>query len=178
MRVLVSCVSAERAEQIHRHLAAAAIEAEVVVANNASLLNAADLVLVASGTATLEVAYYRKPMIVMYDAGRLMSGLYRTLGRWLIRTPHLCLVNILAGRRVVPEFMPYVPDVAAVAKVADVLLSDAIWRELMVRQLDEIVRPLEQSKASAAVCAIIDEMLSGKTARGAERAAAESAAKR
>jgi lipid-A-disaccharide synthase len=132
---------------------------DLVVADNASLLAAADLVLVTSGTATLHAAYYRKPMIVMYDAGRLMSGLYRFLGRLIIDTPHLSLVNILAGARVVPEFMPSVPDLGAVAAVAGQLLTDATWRNLMVRQIDAVVRPLENSTASANVCRLMAEML-------------------
>lgn len=152
-----------------RHVATADVEPgggasdagiDIVLADNASLLSAADLVLVASGTATLEVAYYRKPMIVMYDAGRLLSLPHRLLGRFVLRTPHLSLVNILAGARVVPEFMPFVRDSCAVATVAGQLLTDATWRNVMIRQLDEVIRPLEASEASANVCRMMAEMLS------------------
>ena len=59
-----------------------------------------------------------------------------------MKTPHLSLVNILAGRRIVPEFMPFVRDTGAVARVASRLLTDQDWRELMIAQLDEVVRPL------------------------------------
>jgi lipid-A-disaccharide synthase len=180
----ISCVSEERREQIRGVLSQGAAgfslrgtaraEArgslmgaddpgvDIVVAGNASLLTAADLVLVASGTATLEVAYYRKPMVVMYDAGGLLRWPYRLLGRLVVRLPHLSLVNILAGARVVPEFMPFIGDVGPIATVAGQLLSDETWRRLMVRQLDEIVRPLEGSQASANVCRIMAEMLGGK----------------
>ena len=68
VRAAVSAVSEQRVEQIRRLLDRSGVEAELIVADNASLLTAADLVLVASGTATLQVAYYRKPLIVMYDA--------------------------------------------------------------------------------------------------------------
>jgi lipid-A-disaccharide synthase len=132
---------------------------DVVVADNASLLSAADLVLVASGTATLHVAYYRKPMIVMYDAGRWLYWPHRLLGRFILKTPHLSLVNILAGARVVPEFMPFVRDVGPVAAVAGQLLTDTTWRNLMVQQIDAVVRPLESSAASAKVCRLMGEML-------------------
>ena len=63
----------------------------------------ADLVLVASGTTTLEVAFHGRPMVVMYNASRLF---YQLIGRWMIHTRHLSLPNILAGREIVPEFMP------------------------------------------------------------------------
>lgn len=139
--------------------AAADAGVDIVLDDNASLLTAADLVLVASGTATLHVAYYRKPMIVMYDAGRLLYWPHRLFGRVLITTPHLSLVNVLANARVVPEFMPFVRDVQMVATVAGQLLSDRAWRELMIGQLDSLVRPLEDSQASANVCRTIAELL-------------------
>jgi lipid-A-disaccharide synthase len=132
---------------------------DVVVDDNTSLLASANLVLVASGTATLEVAYYRKPMIVMYDAGPAFAAGHRAIGRWIVHTPHLSLVNILAGRRVVPEFMPSVPSTEAVAQVATDLLDDVTWRTLMERQIDETVRDLEGSQASGRVCDLIVEVV-------------------
>ena len=161
-RIAISAVSQERAEQIRTHLAAGSLEGEVVLADNASLLTAADLVLVASGTATLHVAHYRKPMIVMYNAGRLLGALHRPFGRLILKTPHLSLVNILAGRRIVPEFMPFVRNTTEVAHVAGRLLTDQAWRKLMVAQLDEVVRPLEDSSASENICGMIREMLQAR----------------
>lgn len=131
---------------------------DLVLDDNASLLTAADLVLVASGTATLHVAHYRKPMIVMYDAGRLFGAAYRAIGRWIVHTPHLSLVNILGGRRVVPEFMPSVPSPDAVASVAAALLADSTWRGLMSSQLAEIVQPLANSRASERVCDLVADV--------------------
>jgi len=159
LRAAVSCVSPERHEQIRGHLRAAGVKAALVVGDNASLLTAAEVVLVASGTATLEVAHYRKPMVVMYDAGRLLAWPHRLFGRWMLTTPHLSLVNILAGARVVPEFMPFVRDARPIAQIVARLLSDADWRGLMVRQLDEVVRPLGASQASPRVCGMISELL-------------------
>jgi lipid-A-disaccharide synthase len=159
VRAAVSCVSNDRREQIQHIIRAAGVAAAVVVADNASLLTAADLVLVASGTAVLEVAHYRKPMVVMYDAGRWLRGPHHLLGRRILATPHLALVNILAGARIVPEFMPFVRDTRPVAQVARQLLDDPAWRELQIAQLEALVRPLAAAGASARVCAIMAEML-------------------
>jgi lipid-A-disaccharide synthase len=159
---VVSCVGTERTTQIRRLVLAGGFSAEVLVRDNASLLTAADLVLVASGTATLHVAAYRKSMIVMYDAGRTLAWPYRLLGRFVIRTPHLSLINVLAGARVVPEFMPFIPETQPIATLAGQLLEDVGWRELMVSQLDALVRPLEGSRASPRVCEIIARMLGGR----------------
>lgn len=160
MRVAVSAVDRDRAARIASILtqrAGSGLVPSVVVDDNASLLTAADLVLVASGTATLHVAYYRKPMIVVYDAGWL--GRLHPLGRdWFITSRHLSLVNILAGRRVVPEFMPTVDDVAAVARVAADLLTDRAWQRILVSQVDQVVRPLESASASEAVCRLLAEL--------------------
>ena len=158
-RAGISAVSDVRAKQIRTHLAQNELPAEIVVSDNASLLSTADLVLVASGTATLEVAFHRKPMIVLYDAGPLLSIAHRLAGRLILKTPHLSLVNILAGRRVVPEFMPSVPDTGAVARTAGRLLTDSDWQRLMIGQMAEVVRPLERTAASNRVCGIIAEML-------------------
>lgn len=156
-RVAVSAVDENRASRIRAITAAAGMACEVVVADNASLLTAADMVLVASGTATLHVAHYRKPMVVMYDAGWLgrLHGLVRG---WVIHTPHLSLVNILGGARVVPEFMPAIRDTAAIARVAGDLLADRAWQAQMVGQIDRIIAPLEASDASREVCRLIREI--------------------
>lgn len=159
VRAAISCVAEDRYAQIRRHVYASGFAAEIVVADNASLLTAADLVLVASGTATLHVAHYRKPMVVMYDAGRVLRWPYRMFGRLLIKTPHLSLINILARSRVVPEFMPFITDLEPVARVALQLLGDQTWREVMVRGIDEVVTPLEASDASGNVCRMIQAML-------------------
>ncbi len=159
VRAAISAVSEQRVEQIRAHLAGHNSSPEIIVGHNAGLLTAADLVLVASGTATLHVAHYRKPMVVMYNAGRLLAMLYGPFGRFLLKTPHLSLVNILAGRRIVPEFMPFVRDTNEVAHVASRLLTDEAWRKLMIEQINEVVEPLETSNASENVCRIIKEML-------------------
>jgi lipid-A-disaccharide synthase len=168
-RAAVSCVDEDRAALVRALLADMQPPAAAIVGDNASLLTAADLVLVASGTATLEVAHYRKTMIVMYDAGGLLRVLHSSpyLRRRIVTTPHLSLVNILANARVVPEFMPAVPEPGAVAVVARQLLTDPAWRRLMQSQLDDVVRPLEGSQASANVCRILGELLDARAARPA-----------
>jgi len=77
---------------------------EVVVGRTADVLSRAHFAVAKSGTNLLQAAHFGVPLVTFYRAGRLK---YYLLGRWLIRTPHLCLVNILAGRRIVPELMPW-----------------------------------------------------------------------
>ena len=118
----------------------------VLVDRNAEVLQAADLALCASGTATLEVAWHHVPMIVMYNGSKWG---YRLVGRWLVRTPHLCLVNILADRRIVPEFMPYYTSTAPIAAEALDLLADASRREAMQNDLRDVIDSLGTMSASS-----------------------------
>ena len=155
----ISCQSQDRYDQVRGLLASSGVDAHVILADNASLLSACDLALVTSGTATLTVGRYRKPMVVMYHAGNALAPLYDLIGRRVLKTPHLSLPNILAGSRIVPEFMPFVRDVEAVAQVASRLLSDEAWRSLMIHQLDETIGPLERSNASENVCGILGRLL-------------------
>ena len=159
VRVAISAISHERATQIRSHLGQLPQPAEIVIADNASLLTAADLVLVASGTAALHVGHYRTPMIVMYDAGRLLRIPHALFGRFILKIRHLSLLNILANQRIVPEFMPFIRNTNEIAHVARQLLTDQTWRDLMVKQIDEIVAPLENTTASENVCRMIAEML-------------------
>jgi lipid-A-disaccharide synthase len=65
-------------------------------------LAAADVVLVASGTATLETALFKRPMVVAYKLGAITAFLLRTLG--LVKIKHFSQPNLLAGKELVPEF--------------------------------------------------------------------------
>ena len=78
--------------------------AEIVIGQTAEVFAEAHFAIAKSGTNTLQAAHFGVPFVTFYRAGRLK---YHLLGRWLIKTPHLCLANILAGRRIVPELMPW-----------------------------------------------------------------------
>lgn len=79
-------------------------------------LAAADVVLVASGTATLEAALCKRPMVVAYRMGTITAFLLRRLG--LVKVRHFSQPNLLAGRELVPEFFQ---DQASPANLADAL---------------------------------------------------------
>lgn len=151
VHALVSSTSQERVLLLRRIIHAGGFAADILVDQNPTLLAAADLVLVASGTATLEVAYHRKPMIVLYDVGAFWGRLHRWLGWLAVKPPPLSQVNILANAFIVPEFMPWIPDTRPIAAVAAQLLRDPTWQETMRAQLDALVRPLENAHASARV---------------------------
>ncbi|MFH1420292.1 MAG: lipid-A-disaccharide synthase [Planctomycetota bacterium] len=124
--------------------------------DRAAAIRAADLALVASGTITLEVAYHATPMIVMYNANRWM---YRLLGRWLIATKHLSIPNILAGRQVVPEFMPYYASTTPIAAVAAEWLSTPATLARVRADLRDVIQPIVKTGAADNAAAELAELL-------------------
>lgn len=67
------------------------------------VMAAADVVIVTSGTATLETMLYKKPMVIVYK----MSGITYQLAKWLVKLPHIGLPNLLANERLVPELIQH-----------------------------------------------------------------------
>ncbi len=92
-----------------------------------------------SGTVSLDLAHQRRPMVAVYWASWVA-----VLGaRLLLRTPHRLLPNIVAGRRVVPEFVPYAGGVAPVAAAVARMMDDADLRERTAAELDGVARAFE-----------------------------------
>lgn len=81
---------------------------------------AADLVLLASGTASLEAMLLRRPMVIAYRVSPLSWALISRLAV----TPYAGMPNILAGRRVVPELLQGNLNPAALAREAENLLAE------------------------------------------------------
>jgi lipid-A-disaccharide synthase len=90
--------------------------------------------IVASGTATVEAAVIGIPMVMIY----MVSPLTYFIGKNLVDVPHYGMVNLIAGRRVVPELIQ--TDFTAERVVAELepLLADGAKREQMLRDLDEV----------------------------------------
>jgi lipid-A-disaccharide synthase len=120
---------------------------------------AADFSLVASGSATLEVASAGCPMVVMYQSSRL---LWRLVGWWLIRARYLALVNLLADRELVPEFMPYFASIDPIVDRVDTYLQDTAALRRVSSELIDVVEPLIRKKAADEVARIVREMTSKK----------------
>jgi lipid-A-disaccharide synthase len=121
------------------------LDVRTVVGKTHEVQSAADLVLVASGTATLETAFYRTPMAVFYNITWLQWNL---LGRWLVKTPYLSLPNALAGRRIIPEYMRSNATTAEVVEECARLLVNADLRAQVKADLGEVIRKIEKPGTS------------------------------
>jgi lipid-A-disaccharide synthase len=95
-------------------------------------LAAADCAIVASGTATVEAALLGTPMVVVYRVNRVTAAIVRRM----IRTPFIGMVNLIAGKRVVPEL------------IQDAFTAEAV--EIEVRKLLESESARAEAKAGLA----------------------------
>ena len=115
-----------------------------------------DFALVASGSATLEVAAAGCPMVVMYQTSRIG---WHLLGRWVVTAPFLSLVNLIAGRELVREFVPYFTSIDPIVDHTRRLLDDRAGLIRLSRDLVALTQPLAAKRASEEVAAIILQML-------------------
>jgi len=142
-------------------LARAGVEASLVQGGASAALAGARLGLVASGTATLEGALLGVPMVVVYRVSRLTYLLVRPL----YRLPHVCIVNILAGRGVVPELLQGKVTAEAIAAAARPLLADGGPREAMIGGLREVREALGTGRSSGRPSRRVAEVLAEFLAR-------------
>jgi lipid-A-disaccharide synthase len=125
------------------------------------VLAAADAVIVASGTATLETLLSRRPMVVAYRFGAVTAFLLRRLG--LVKVRYFSQPNLLVGRRLVPEFLQ--------EQVTGASLGSALLRELedheflseLDREFRAVHETLRRGGAQRAACAILECVRGGAT---------------
>lgn len=116
----------------------------------------ADFAIVASGSATLEVTAAGCPMVIMYQSSWI---LWHLVGWWLIKAKYLSLVNILAGKELVPEFMPYFTSIDPIVESIENLLDDSDSLTQLSGDLINLVKPLAEKKASDQVANIALKMM-------------------
>ncbi len=112
---------------------------------------AADAVLVASGTATLETALHQRPMVIAY---RMSPWSWRLMRRMRLQ-PWVGLPNILAGRFVVPEFLQDEATPENLAQALGNLVADPALAARLEQLFSELHRQLRQNTAERAAAAIL-----------------------
>jgi lipid-A-disaccharide synthase len=118
-------------------------------------LTRCSLAIVASGTATLECAMAGLPMLVIYKT----SWLTYWLGRFLIQLPYLSMVNVLAGEKVVPEFLQGAMEPERLAKAALQILRNPKGAEAMAGRIREVAKKLGGPGAAARAAAEVEEAI-------------------
>jgi len=115
-------------------------------------LAAADLALVASGTATLEAALFKTPMVIAYRQSPLTWALMRSM----FYLPYVGLPNVLAGEKLVPELIQDEASPAALAGALLTLLRDTAAQRRQVERFHEFHHMLRQNAAEKAADAVLE----------------------
>ena len=119
----------------------AELDIQLLTGHASDAINASDLVIVASGTATLEAALYKKPMIVIYKMSSMSWEILKRM-RYL---PYVSLPNILLNKFFVPELLQKDATPDNITNKALEILKDTSYRKNLLIQFTKIHRQLKQN---------------------------------
>jgi lipid-A-disaccharide synthase len=117
---------------------------QIKIGETAALMQRAFVGIVASGSATLEAAYFRLPFVLIY---KVAVPTYLA-ARLVVNVKYLGMPNLLARKEVVPEFIQHRAKPAAIAKAVQLLMEDSRARERMISEFDAIVGRLQGAAVS------------------------------
>ncbi|MEX2333225.1 MAG: lipid-A-disaccharide synthase, partial [Pseudohongiella sp.] len=163
LRFVIPCANERRREQIDSMLeqalqqtATARHAFTISDGRSHEAMQASDMVLLASGTATLEALLLKRPMVVCYR----LSALTWALAKRLVKVPFISLPNLLAGRELVPELLQDQVTPATVSAEVLAWLGDPARQENLYEAFETIhqsIRLDEDQQAASAVCRLIAE---------------------
>ena len=127
----------------------------VQIGDTAGIMQRAFAGIVASGSATLEAAYFRLPFVLIYK----VSWLTYLAARLVVKVRYLGMPNVLANKEVVPEFIQHRAEPGAIAKAVLRLVEEPARRAEMISDFDGIIGSLGEGGASMiAARAVIEEI--------------------
>jgi len=118
-------------------------------------MRAADAVLSASGTATLETAMLGTPMTIMY----VINAVNYWIMKRLIQIDNIGLVNIVAGKRICQEFVQNECDPELIADELEKCLFNQNYKQTMMTELANVRQKMGTGGASQRVAKLIESML-------------------
>jgi lipid-A-disaccharide synthase len=128
---------------------------QIKVDETATIMQRAWAGIVASGSATLEAAYFRLPFVLIYK----VAWPTYLAARLVVNVKHLGMPNLLAEKEVVPEFIQHRAKTDAMVKAVRPLIENTAARDRMISAFDQVIRKLGDSGASErAARAIIEEI--------------------
>lgn len=155
-RFVAPMVNAERRAEFAAMLDAAGVQDRVTLLDGQSevAMGAADIVLLASGTATLEAMLLKRPMVVAYKVSPMTAALLRWLR--LLKTRHVAMPNLLAGEEVAPEFIQENATAERVAEAVLAQLADGEGRAKLQARFAEMHHQLRRNASARAAEAILE----------------------
>ncbi len=155
LQILVSRAPTVAASWIEEALGPAASKVKLLADGTYDAMKHAAAAVVASGTATVEAALSETPMVVIYRVGRPTYA----LGRPFVKLPYFSMVNLIAGRRLVPELIQDEMTPEAIEDHVEALLEPQAAED-MKRGLREVKAKLGGKGASARAAEAVLEFLS------------------
>lgn len=159
LRFIIPAINAQRKKDIEATLESTGLKAQVFddargPGVGREVMAASDVVLLASGTATLEAMLLKKPMVVAYR----LHWLTFLIARFLVRIPYVSLPNLLAGRALVPELIQHQATPANIAAAALKWLRDATYRKDAVDAFYTLHEQLKRNASEMAATAVARHM--------------------
>ncbi len=159
VRFQVAAASEELAREMNEMLRAQRLAdretIEIAVAQTAAIMQRASVGIVASGSATLEAAYFGLPFVLIYK----VAWPTYVAARLVVNVDFLGMPNLLAGKEVVPEFIQHEAKPDAIVNAVRSLMEDSPARDRMISDFDATTRKLGGTGASErAAQAIIEEL--------------------
>lgn len=143
--------------------AAGELPIHIFEGNSRDVMIASDVLILASGTVTLEAAFLARPMVVTYK----VSFVTYVLAKLLLYIKHYAMPNNLAGYELVPEFMQYQATPARIGHAAEHFLANPDKADDVSRKLKALTMPLRQDaseRAAEAVTALLAGIVSAHAA--------------
>jgi lipid-A-disaccharide synthase len=151
------------AELLFQHgLGDCGLEVKIIAEERYNLMAACDAVMAASGTITLELAILNIPMLVAYR----VSPLSHFIGKRLIDVPHISLVNLVAGREVIPELVQQEVTPEKIAGSLVRMIRDQTYRRNILSGLAEVKKLLGEKGASKRAARIGYDLIHPRQAGG------------
>lgn len=149
------CSRPKYVEWVRREARARDLRVAVIDGRAHDAMRNARLAIATSGTTTLECLYFGLPMVIVYRVGPLLW----TLSKGFLATEHIGLANIIAGRRIVPEFLDWRNRPRTVARTALELYDEGPPRERCLADLREARAKLGEAGASKRAARAALEMI-------------------
>ena len=145
----------QKLEEIWAKYPMSGVSLDILSGQSLTQLTRCSLAIVASGTATLECAMAGLPMLVVYQA----SWLTYWIGRMLVKLPYLSMVNVLAGEKVVPEFLQGAAEPGRLARAALQILRNPKGAETMAIRIREVAKKLGGPGAAARAAEEVEDAI-------------------
>lgn len=144
-------------DEIYRYLGDNSLSIRLMQENVYDIANSCDAIITVSGTVTLQIALVGTPMAIVYK----MAPLTYFVGRRVIKMPYIGLVNIVAGKKVVQEFVQQDATANNVAREIFNILEHTEYNRAMREELGHVRSHMGEAGCSARVARMASEMSHG-----------------